>query len=50
MTRDDTRIEFPDLSDGEIRVSADRLPTVREALSRLNAKAARLGVPAPEVV
>jgi hypothetical protein len=50
MTRDDTRIEFPDLADGEIRVSADRLPVVREALSRLNAKAARLGVPAPEVV
>lgn len=50
MRRDDTRIEFPDLNDGEIRVSADRLPVVLEALARLNAKAARLGVQAPEVV
>jgi hypothetical protein len=50
MARTDTRITFPDLSDGEIRVCADRLPVVLEALTRLKAKAARLGVQAPEVI
>ena len=44
-----TRLPWPPLAEGEVRVSKERLPSLLAALQKLKQRAARLGIPEPRV-
>jgi len=44
-----TRLPWPPLAEGEVRVSEERLPSLIAALQKLAHRAAKLGVPEPRV-